>query len=405
MVDLSAALRDRGVDVRAGTPADAVDGHVPTCVARPTSTAQVSIVMREADTVDAVTVVRGNGSKTDFGGVVTGVDLLLETGAMDRLLEHQPGDLIVRAEAGMPLAALQAHVRDSGQRLGLDEPIPGGTIGGVLASNTSGARRLHLGTARDLLIGVTVVLADGTVARSGGKVVKNVAGYDLGKLLIGSQGTLAVITEATFRLHPVPATGAWVTAAVGAHDLEPLLARLCHSQLAPAALEIDWQPGGSATVAMLLEGTDDGVPPRIEAAREQFATETATVAELDWPWQLPGTLDSAVLKITCRLGAVAEIADAATELGLHVRGAAGTGVLYAATRPQTPVATVAGMLQLLRPLAARAGGAVVVQKAPLALRYELDVWGPVNGLQVMRRLKDQFDPGRLLAPGRFVGGI
>lgn len=405
MATLTQALRDQGIDARDGTTTDTIDAHVPGCVARPTSTEQVAAAMREASACDAVTVVRGNGTKQDVGAVAPAADLVLDLSAMDRLLEHQPGDLIVRAEAGMPLAAVQEQVQRSGQRLGLDEPIPGGTVGGALATNTSGARRLHLGTARDLLIGVTVVLADGTVARSGGKVVKNVAGYDLGKLLVGSHGTLAVITEATFRLHPVPETGCWVTATAGIADLEPLLARLCATQLAPSALEIDWEPGGSATVAMLLEGTADGVPGRVEAARAEFATPTDVIPELDWPWHLPGPEGRTVLKITCRLGAVAEIADAATELGLHVRGSAGTGVLYAAAPGDVAATALTGMLQLLRPLAARSGGAVVVLTAPLALRYDVDVWGPVNGLQVMRRLKEQFDPGRLLAPGSFVGGI
>ncbi len=406
-MDLITALHDLGVDARPGDHPDALDGHVPGCVARPTTTEQVSTALRAADDLRAVTVVRGNGTKQTFGGVCPAPDLVLDTRALDRLIEHQPGDLIVRAEAGMPLATLQDHVRTSGQLLSLDEPVQGGTIGGVLATNTSGPHRLQHGTARDLLIGATVVLADGTIAHSGGKVVKNVAGYDLGKLLVGSHGTLGVITEATFRLHPVPETGSWVTASVRPDGLEALLARLCHSQLAPAALEIDWQPGELATVALLIEGTADGVPGRVEAARADFGIATDVVADLDWPWLLPCPADGTgiALKITCRLGAVAEIADAATELGLHVRGAAGTGVLYAAAPVDMSVAALTGTLQLLRPLARREGGAVIVLTAPLSLRYDIDVWGQVDGLPVMRRLKEQFDPGRRLAPGRFVGGI
>lgn len=405
--DLTRTLDDLGVQVRPGERADALDGHVPECVARPTTTEQVSTVLRAAHERGAVTVVRGNGTKQTFGGVCPAPDVLLDTRALDRLIEHQPGDLIVRAEAGMPLADLQERLRGSGQLLSLDEPVRGGTIGGALATNTSGPHRLQHGTARDLLIGATVVLADGTIAHSGGKVVKNVAGYDLGKLLVGSYGTLAVITEATFRLHPIPETRSWVTTSMGADGLEPLLARLCHSQLAPAALEIDWQPPRLATVALLIEGTADGVPGRVEAARAEFGSPTEVVPELDWPWSLPGAPDGTgvILKLTCRLGAVAEIAGAATELGLHVRGAAGTGVLYAAAPAETSAAQLAGMLQLLRPLTARAGGAAVLLTAPLALRHDVDVWGPVNGLPLMRRLKEQFDPGRQLAPGRFVGGI
>lgn len=405
MTDLMTALRDHGIDVRSGTPADTVDGHVPDCVAQPADTDQVSVVMREAHHREAVTIVRGNGTKQDFGGVAPAADLLLDLSGMQRLVEHQPGDLIMRVEAGISHARLVDALRGSGQRLALDDPHAGSSVGGVIATNTSGPRRLQLGTARDILIGVTVVLADGTVAHSGGKVVKNVAGYDLGKLMVGSFGTLAVITEATFRVHPTPDTGCWVTATAGSEDLEALLARLCHSQLAPAALEIDWQQGAPASVAMLLEGSAEGVPGRVEAARGDFVPAAEVEPALDWPWQLPGAAGGTVLKITCRLGAVAEIAVAAFELGLHVRGSAGTGVLYAAASADTSAATVGEMLRLLRPLAAHNGGAVVVLTAPHAVRHDVDVWGPVNGLPIMRRLKDQFDPGRLLAPGRFVGGI
>lgn len=402
-MSLSSALQDLGIDARAGEAADAIDGQVPGCVARPSDTSSVSALMRTAHRLGAITIVRGNGTKQTFGAPAPAADLVLDLSGMTGLLEHQPGDLIVRAEAGMPLRELQTHVSSAGQRLALDEPIAGSTLGGIVATNTSGARRLHAGTARDLLIGVTLVLADGTVARSGGKVVKNVAGYDLGKLLIGSYGTLAVITETTFRLHPVPAVAQWVVGQVSSDQLEPLLARLCHSQLAPSALEIDWLPGESATVAMLLEGTSEGIPGRVEAARAEFGIPTEVRDSLDWPWQLPAATDGSetLLKLTCRLGAIAEIASAATDLGLHVRGAAGTGVLYAASRDLD----IAAVLPDLRARTADAGGACVIQTAPLATRRATDVWGPVSGMPIMRRLKQEFDPDHLLAPGRFVGGL
>lgn len=374
---------------------------------RPTNTAQVAESLAQAHRAGKIVAVRGHGTKHAFGGVGAEADVVLDLSGMPQLLEHQPGDLIVRAQAGMALHDLQTQLAPAGQRLSIDEPVAGSTLGGVVATNTSGPRRLHTGTARDLLIGVTLVLADGTIARSGGKVVKNVAGYDLGKLLVGSFGTLAVITEVTFRLHPVPAAGAWVHTRIEAGALESVLAPLCHTQLAPAALELDWRPGESPTVAVLLEGTAEGVPGRVEQARATLGADTHVDAELDWPWHYPGAHDGSqtIFKITSRLGAVAETAAAATDLGLHVRGSAGTGVLYAAAPAETSAAAVAGMLRTLRPLVSRAGGAVVVLAGPREVRSNVDVWGPVNGLPVMRRLKAQFDPERLLAPGSFVGGI
>nr|WP_246242654.1 FAD-binding oxidoreductase [Flexivirga aerilata] len=400
-------LRSHDIDVRAGTPGDAVDGRVPRLVARPGSTEQVSATMRAAHAVGAVTMVRGNGSKLRWGAPATEADLLVDVRGMRTLLEHQPGDLIVRAEAGMPLADLQEQLRASGQRLGVDEPVAGTTLGGLIASNASGPRRLHTGTVRDLLIGVTVVLADGTVAHSGGKVVKNVAGYDLCKLMTGSFGTLAVVTEATFRLHPAPDASGWATVRVDRDGLEPLLERLCRTQLAPAALEIDAPPGDSVTVALLVEGTTAGVPGRLAAARAEIGDDAELVDDLDWPWLYPfGTDgDHTGLKITCTLGGVATLTAGATDLGLHVRGSAGTGVLYAALPPGADAVEVAAALDTLRPLAADHGGAVVVLDAPRAVRDAVDVWGPVPATPIMRRLKDQFDPAALLAPGRFVGGI
>ncbi len=145
-------------------------------------------------------------------------------------------------QAGARLADVQERVADGGQRLVLDETVPGASIGGVLAANTSGPRRTAVGSARDLLIGVTMVRADGVVAKAGGRVVKNVAGYDLGKLLIGSAGTLGVIVDATFRLHPLAPAHRWVSVPV-ASPQEALEAaqRVVHAQVVPAAVEVDWR--------------------------------------------------------------------------------------------------------------------------------------------------------------------
>src|SRR5664280_3036739 len=149
--------------------------------------------------------VRGASSKLGWGMPPAGLDLLLELSRQDRVLEHAAGDLVVRAEPGVRLVALRERLAPARQQHALDPPEPGATVGGVIGANASGPSRLRYGTARDLLIGITVVLADGTVARAGGKVVKSVAGYDISKLYIGAVGTLGLVTEAIFRLHPVPA--------------------------------------------------------------------------------------------------------------------------------------------------------------------------------------------------------
>ena len=246
---------------------DAVDGVRPGLVARPTDTDQVAEVMRASAAHGLTVVPRGRGTKLSWGTAPTSADVLLDLSALDRVLDHAAGDLIVATQAGALLADVQRTVGEGGQRLALDETVPGSTIGGVLGANTSGPRRTATGTARDLLIGITMVRADGVVAKAGGRVVKNVAGYDIGKLLIGSGGTLAVITDATFRLHPLPADHRWVSVPVDspARALE-VAQSVVHSQVVPAAVEVDWA-GGSGSVSVLVEGRADGVAGRAEAVR------------------------------------------------------------------------------------------------------------------------------------------
>ncbi|HYH71822.1 MAG TPA: FAD-binding oxidoreductase, partial [Nocardioides sp.] len=197
------AIGSACADVRDAGESDDVDGVRPVLVARPADTKQVSEVLRAAAAHDLTVVPRGRGTKLSWGLPPSSADVVLDVSALDQVLDHAAGDLIAVTQAGALVSDVQDVVGRGGQRLALDETVPGSTIGGILGTNTSGARRVTTGTARDLMIGVTVVRADGVVAKAGGRVVKNVAGYDIGKLVIGSLGTLAVITEAVFRLHPV----------------------------------------------------------------------------------------------------------------------------------------------------------------------------------------------------------
>lgn len=393
-------------EVRGAGPGDDVDGISPQVVARPSSTAQTGALLRACYEAGLAVTVRGAGSKASWGNPPTRLDVVVETLALDRLVEHAHGDLVATAGAGMRLADLNTALAGRDQQLLVDDPAGGGTLGGLLASNVSGPRRMIPGALRDLLIGVTMVRADGTVAKSGGKVVKNVAGYDLGKLLVGSYGTLGVMTEVTFRLHPVPPATCWIEAPVPTDRLAETLAALVGSQLVPGAVEVDRPVGAhaSTTVAVLVTGTEGGVESRAAALYEMLP-DAQVGPEPDWtqrfPW-LEGPPDAVALKMTTRLSGVPMVLDQAGAAGVRVRGSAGVGVLYGSlpADDRTP-ATV----ETLRSTCTDLGGALVVLDAPAETKAHLDVWGPVTGLDLMRRVKYEFDPTGVLSPGRFVGGI
>ncbi len=413
------AIGSACAEVQDTTEHDLVDTVVPGLVARPADVAQVAEVLRAAAAHRLSVVPRGRGTKLSWGMPPRSADVLLDVSALDQVIDHAAGDLIVAAQAGAPLADVQQAVGSAGQRLALDETVPGSSIGGLLAANTSGPRRVAIGSARDLLIGITVVRADGVVAKAGGRVVKNVAGYDLGKLMVGSFGTLAVIVDATFRLHPLPAARTWVSTAVSSPaEAQRLVQSVLHAQAVPAAIEVEWGPssaspeGARGTVSVLLEGREEGVAGRASTVRAllgetatEESTEPATGATYPWDVTAVGDDRATALKLTFALSGLADVLQAATETGVSLRGSAGAGVAYAALPSGSSVdAARAALDRLRRPCSAHGGSAIVVD-APAHVKSGLDVWGPVPALDLMRRVKDQFDPDHRLAPGRFVGGL
>jgi glycolate oxidase FAD binding subunit len=422
---LEDALKQDGGQVEDAGPADAVDGVPAVAVARPMSAGGVAAVLREATAQGLVTVARGAATALDWGAPPERVDLILDTTGLDRLVEHGAGDLVVVAEAGLPVAELSETVRAAAQELVVDLPperlAGGSTVGGALSTGASGPRRLQRGGIRDLVLGATVVLADGTVASSGGKVVKNVAGYDLAKLLTGAYGTLGVVVRAAFRLHPARPDRAHVVATGPLADVAARARAVVASQLAPAAVEID-RPAGSdvAEVAVLIEGTGSAVGQRAAGVAELLGGRVQ--AEAPWWWAvLPGVSTGSTsggswtagggtyAKATATLVGVAGLLAAARDaeqrygVGVALRGSA-AGVLHAVVTG-APEATAAAVGHLRGAATDPRDGTVTVLRASREVRAELDVWGPVGGLDLMRAIKRQLDPGRNLAPGRFVGGI
>jgi glycolate oxidase FAD binding subunit len=406
-------------DVRPATPADAVAGVAPRYVAAPATEAAASALLAAAAGLGLAVLPRGGGTRLAWGAAPARCDLVVETRQLDAVLEHAAGDLVVRAQAGVPLTALAQVLARAGQRLAVDPGDTGGTVGGLLATGVAGPLRLRYGTPRDLLIGVTMIRADGAVARAGGKVVKNVAGYDTGKLLAGSYGTLGLITEATFRVHPAPAAVSYVSLdyARPAAAAAALLG-VASSTLAPAAAELDW-PGHGApvSVAVLFEGDPAGVAQRAAGLRDQLA-ETAgqhlRTEDTPPPWWGAGAAaapDGTVLRIGFWASRLADVLGwihgAAGPAGLDpaISGSGAAGVLHAAVPPDAPPAAVAQFVAGLRAALPAGRASAVVLHAPAPVAAVVDLWGPVPSAALMRSLKDQFDPDHRMAPGRFAGGI
>ncbi len=410
-------------EVREGDAAQAAGGaESPAFVASPASTAEAAAIMRVAAEHELAVVVRGGGSRLAWGTPPSRCDLVVDTSRMSSVVEHASGDLVARVQAGARMGDVAAVLAGAGQEIALD--VPGdATIGGVVASGLAGARRLRYGTPRDLLIGITIVRADGTVAKAGGKVVKNVAGYDLGKLFAGSAGTLGLITEATFRLHPLPAASAYVTAEYVAVSVAcDAVAAAANSPLVSSAVELTRAgPDGPIRVGVLLEGSADGVQSRsLRMAGLLGKAEVGTEPPAWWPGSPRAADGETLVRVSFWVSALPRVLDAIeaaadrADVSPLIAGSAGAGVLY--LRAGGPAAAVAGFAMALREGLARdqsgavAGerGAVVVLAAPSAVREELAARGGMNGtvpgLALMRAVKDQFDPGHRMAPGRFPEG-
>lgn len=394
--------------LRGGTAADAVCGLVPAHVARPADTEALGRVMAAAAREDLAVVARGGGTALDWGGRPDRVDLLVDTTGLS-WIEHIAGDLVVEVGAGTAVDELYGVLAEAGQRLSADPVRTGGTVGGMVATGVSGPRRLLSGALRDLVIGMTVVRADGVVARSGGRVVKNVAGYDLAKLHTGGLGTLGVIASVAFRLHPVPRALRMVTVPVpsGAHA-ERMLTVLRRSTVTPSAVELDWPPEGPGSLRVVLEGTPEGVEARVAEVVEALGGESAVADTLPRGWGLlpvEGTLALVSVPPAESVRAAARVGElsGAVNADAHVSGSARSGTLYASFPPGTGVAGVEAVLDGVRSVPE--WSATLLRAEPHVHAAGTDLWGGVPGLPLMRAVKDAFDPGRRLAPGRFAGGI
>jgi glycolate oxidase FAD binding subunit len=340
---------------------------------------------------------RGGGTKLDWGGVAPEPDVEMSFDGLDTIVEHNAGDLTAILEAGVPLAAAQERFAEAGQMLAIDPPDTGGaTIGGVLATGDSGPLRHRYGAPRDLVLGMTVALTDGTVARSGGKVIKNVAGYDLAKLFTGSYGTLGAILQVALRLHPRPEHAA---TARGLSDDPHLLAQaareLSHARFEMQCLDVAWAGGRGALLARF--GGSAAAAQAEEAVRpaRRAGLETTLVEDDGELWAGQRAMQRSERATIVRVSGVQTQLDdvfrAADRVGGKMVGRVALGLSWIRIPDATPE-TIADLRAALSP------APCVVLDAPRDLRRQVDVWGADQSV-VMRRVRERFDPAGVCNPG------
>jgi glycolate oxidase FAD binding subunit len=402
----------------------AIDGQSPRTVALPATEAEAASALKAAAEAGEVVVPWGAGTKQDFGNPVEQPGVVLSLERLNQVVEYVPTDMTITVQAGMRFADLQALTAAHSQTVPLDPArASAATIGGIVATAVSGPRRAAYGAVRDLLLGCRIALTDGRVIQAGGKVVKNVAGYDIAKLMAGSFGTLGVITEVSLKLRPLPADTR--TLVFGFASLEEALAasaKILASELLPAALVVltpraSGRLGalGAFALAAALEETPENnayQAGRLAQIAGGAATLTGDAERLFWDALIDygdrfgasfHIREATVISdLPAPLGACADEGAGALDGIAYVQS--GTAMLYGFAPPTELDAMEAAVKARFR--AAGACGSAVLESGPVALRRRLDVWGlPRPEWKMAERIRRTFDPKRILNRGRFVGGL
>jgi glycolate oxidase FAD binding subunit len=394
--------------MREGSTADAIDGVVPRQIVAPADAKELAATLQAASRDKQITVLRGGGTKLGWGRIPPAIDLLVSTAKLNTLLVHRHGDMTATAHAGVTLSHLNGELGRHGQWLPIDSAFDEATVGGIVATNDSGPVRHRYGTPRDLLIGVTLALTDGRIVKAGGHVVKNVAGYDLGKLVSGSFGTLGAIVDATFKLLPIPQASATLDTA---YDDGEVLARdvmqVSTSQLEPMAFDV-MLDGGQYRLRLLFASSPDAVNAQVESAQRLLSRPSLVIGgdrEMEvWtdqtrlPWAATGAvirfgwLPAKLAEITTLMHEVEQIAGPIVMVG---RVGTGAGLM----RIEADARTQAAVVERLR--SSTWVGNVVLLRAAAELKKQIDVWGPPSStFDTACALKHMFDPAGILNANR-----
>lgn len=398
-----------------GSPSDAIDGVVPRHIVEPQNETELGEALSTASRDRLATVLRGGGTKLAWGRVPVAIDRIVSTARLNQEIVHRHGDLTVTAQAGVTLRRLNEELARHGQWLPVESPFDDATVGGVVATNDAGPLRQRFGTPRDLLIGVRLAMPDGRLVKAGGHVVKNVAGYDLGKLISGSFGTLAAIAEVTFKLLPLPRASATLVA--GYQDAERLgrdASLIAASQLEPLAFDVRVSPAGASDRApfqllVCVASSPAAVEAQIESARRLVSGDAVIVRDAAesaiWYEQLqrPWAGEGAVVRVgwlPARLPEVISLIEDVQQMAggrvtMIGRGGVGAGLLTIDGDALSQSAVVGRLRSSVFV------GNVSVLRASRELKAQLDVWcSPGNSLKAMQALKQAFDPAGILSAGR-----
>jgi len=413
-----------------------VENVQPGIVLFPNEIEQVSEIMKLASKESISVIPWGSGTKSALGNLPESVDVVISTKNLDLIIEHGASDLVATTQCGITLKKFQSALNKERQFLAIDPPHVGrkATVGGIIATNDSGPERLRYGTLREFLIGLKVVRPDGSIFKGGSKVVKNVAGYDLPKLYVGSLGTLGIIVEATFRLYPVPEySETYIVGFSTLEDAHNTVSTLLNSDLVITSLEIlNPELVGSLTKRNDLELIDDlytlaiGIKNVEKAVKDQISTlkmicnQNGGKGKLiigaqekqlwedirDFPWELFKT-ERVVCKASVVVTQIPQVLTTlkrlSDEYGIktYISARAGNGILIISIKGK--LSSVIDSLNSLRSFVSSIGGHLILQEAPPEIKARVQVWGDFgSGLGIMKKIKFNFDPNNLLNPGRYI---